>query len=563
MQKRAAFASVLLCACAAWADVSGRVYRDANQNGRPDAGEPGVAGVAVSDGNRVVATDGAGRYRLATASTSALIWICVPRDCAASGAFWRLVETGETADFGLAERKQSDDFLFVQITDTHVGRDDLVARFARHVMAFPVRPSFVINTGDLVGGVDTVPPEKAQVQYDRYLRAAAAFTLPLFNLPGNHEHVAFNTLRPDTTHPFYGKGLYRKVFGPTYYSWDWAGVHAVALDGTSLPYQERLGTNQLAWLAADLALLPAEKPLLLFCHQPVYTLRDAAALSEILRGRRVLGAFCGHLHATFETSFSGFPVFVSGAMSGAWWSGPNIDGTPQGFRLAQVRGGVLKTVYVGREGDTPLSAVSPLATAVLTNDVAAVFAVVDFGRPAGLAASFDGRPVTFSLASREELWSFWKGYVPLGGSFDGDRVLRVVARQGEAESTNEIRYLVDVGRPQPYRAEAGATLRMQVRGGVAVAGAVLFNGQLLGAIPVGVTNETTLAFSVVPDQLRKFNRVELRAGQGPRRPPFSAGPVWLEYKGKKIHDLRYASFERHSVGGDPRRPPKVLYYCLP
>ena len=37
--------------------LSGRVFEDANTNGVFDAGEPGLAGVRVSDGQSVVATD--------------------------------------------------------------------------------------------------------------------------------------------------------------------------------------------------------------------------------------------------------------------------------------------------------------------------------------------------------------------------------------------------------------------------------------------------------------------------------------------------------------------------
>jgi hypothetical protein len=464
----------------------------------------------------------------------------------------------------LVERKQADDFVFAQITDTHVGRADLVRQFAAHIETFPVPLAFVVNTGDLVGGVDVVPPEKAQEQVDRYLGVAAAFATPLFNLPGNHEHVAFNTPNPDTKHPFYGKGLYRKVFGPTYYSWEWAGVHCVALDGTTLPYQERLGTNQLAWLAADLAQQPADKPLVLFCHQAVYSLKDAKELSETLRGRRVLGAFCGHLHRTFTAQLGGFPVYMSGAMSGAWWSGPNIDGTPQGFRLVQIKGGVLKTVYASREGATPISVVSPLATAVQTSDFPAEVAVVDFGRPVELSASFAGQPVALAQASREELWSVWTGTVALGHAFDGDRTLKVAAKRGEETGAFEIRYLVSRGRAEPYQADASATLKVQVRG-IDAPNAVSLNGEPLGVIPAGTTNEATVAFTVSQARLQKLNRVRVQAAaQGKGKDQFSVGPVWLEYRGKRIHDLRYASFERHAiVGDDPKRASKELYYCLP
>jgi hypothetical protein len=567
LQLGALFGSVALwlSSVAGAAVIEGRVYLDANRNGRFEAGEPGMAHVLISDGLRVAATDSTGNYRLENTNTAALVWVSVPSGHAVSGAFWRVADGKGREDFGLVPFAQPADFTFIQITDAHVGRDDLVKQFAEHINQLPTPFAFVVNTGDLVSGVDVVAPDKAQAQYDRYLGATANFKQPLFNLPGNHEHVAFNNgSAADKTHPLYGKGLYRRVFGPTYYSWDWAGVHFLALDGTALPYQERLGKDQLAWLAEDLRFQPADKPLVLFCHQSIPALRDAKELSESLRGRKVLGAFCGHLHRTFTTQLGGFPVYLTGALSGAWWSGPSIDGTPQGFRLVRIKGGALKTAYTSREGNIPMSIVAPLSTAIQSGQIDVEVVIADFGQPVTAMASFVGNPVTLAQTSREELWSIWKGTVDTRQAFDGDRVLKVAARRVGQTSAFEIRYLVSNGRTEPYAAAAPAKVKLQVRG-IDAADAILFNGEPLAVIPAGTTNETVLAFEVGKERLVKFNRVTIRAAaQGAGRDQFSAGPVWLEYKGKKVYDLRYASFERHMiVGNDPDRGEKELYYCLP
>ncbi|HOR97489.1 MAG TPA: metallophosphoesterase N-terminal domain-containing protein [Kiritimatiellia bacterium] len=550
---------------AAEGGVGGRVVLDANRNGRAEPGEPGVAGVAVSDGVQVVVTDASGAYRLARRPEATTpIWICVPRDHAVSGSFWKAAGTEGDVDFGLTPQAQDEAFTFIHFTDTHIGRGDLLKRFAEQTGTYPMRIAFAVNTGDLVGGVDFVPPEKAPAQYERYMEAAR-FPMPLFNLPGNHEHVGINYKGADREHPFYGKGLYPRLLGPMHYSWDWAGVHCVALDGTSLPYQERLGSNQLAWLEADLALQPAEKPVLLFCHQSIPSLRDATLLAECLKGRNVLGAFCGHLHRTFTATFAGFPVYHSGALSGAWWGGPNIDGTPQGFRLVQFRDGKVKTVYTNWEGAYPVSIVEPLADTVQTGAVKVTVSVTDFGRPAEIAANYCGQPVALRLDSREELWSFWSGTLDTRTAFDGDCTLTVTAICEQVSNTFAIRYLVENGRSGTYAAAEPARLCLQVRGGIDAPGEVQIHGEPLGSIPQGTTNETILAFAIPPERLRKLNRVTVlaaRQGQGWDR--FNIGPVWIEYQGKRIYDLRYASFERHGVGGThPADREKVLYYCLP
>ena len=49
---------------AAQPTAGGRVFIDANANGRYDRGETLLAGIPVSDGCRVVTTDAKGRYRI-------------------------------------------------------------------------------------------------------------------------------------------------------------------------------------------------------------------------------------------------------------------------------------------------------------------------------------------------------------------------------------------------------------------------------------------------------------------------------------------------------------------
>jgi len=539
------------------------VYIDANHNARLDQGEAGVAGVLVSDGRRVTATDGKGRYCLEIDEPHVLLWISVPRDHRPSGTFWRWSDGRKAENFGLVRQLQPADFCFVQITDTHIGRDDVLRAFTKHVDELSTPIAFVVNTGDLVGDANPVNSAKARQQYDRYMGAAAAFTKPLFNVPGNHEHVAIGDKDADKSDPLYGKGMYRQLLGPMHYSCDWGDVHFVALDGTSLPYQEKLGAEQLAWLKADLGFQPQGKRLVLFCHQSAPKLRDTKELAAILHGRNVLGIFCGHLHTTFTTQLENIPVYHTGAFCGTWWSGPNIDGTPQGFRLVQIKAGRLKTAYSNREGRWPLYVASPSASSVQSGKVAIEVVVLDFGKRLAPIAQYAGQAVPLELASREELWSTWKGTVDTAKAFDGDRVVRVSSRASDALSTCDVRYLVRNGRPEPYRADAPATLKFDVR---AVRGAseVLLNGKPLGTIPADTPNGTTLSFDIPRDRLTKLVQATVRAGA--RRNSINVGPIWLEYKKKKLSDLRSATFDRQSISGVASafaEPKKDWYFCLP
>src|SRR6478735_11054393 len=55
--------------------ATGRVFHDANGNGRCDAGEAGVAGVGVSNGVAVTVTDAEGRYQLPVGNDTILFVI--------------------------------------------------------------------------------------------------------------------------------------------------------------------------------------------------------------------------------------------------------------------------------------------------------------------------------------------------------------------------------------------------------------------------------------------------------------------------------------------------------
>jgi len=547
--------------------IEGRVYLDANQNGRWDNGEKGLPGVLVSDGRRVVATDASGRYRLDSDDARALLWITVPRDHRPTEKFWRWADGHQSENFGLVRHRQSDDFCFIQITDTHTGNAEALRLFAKQTSKLPIPIAFVVNTGDLGGdgGLDTKGNRK---MYDRYLGATSAFEQPLFNVPGNHDHVCFMSKEADKNDPLYGKGLYRHLFGPMHYSWDWGNVHFVALDGTGIdPYGERLGAEQLAWLEADLSFQPRDKPLVLFCHESVVALTDTKQLAGVLQGRKVLGIFCGHLHTTYCTRLGEFPAYQTGAFCGAWEGGPCLDGTPKGFRFIQIKKGQMKTAYTNREGRYPLyvsSPAGPMASSHTTQSgkIEIEVVVVDFGKPVEVMARYADQPVPLEFVSREELWSTWKGTVDTSLAYDGNRAVHVASRLGDDVSTCDIRYLVLNGRTQPYEADGSATLAFVVYG-VHAAEEIFLNGKPLGTVAANTPDKTTVSFDIPSDRLAKVNRVTIRAGG-----PFYVQSVNLKYKKDVICDPRYyRGWEGHhavaKATSASSRPEDVLYFCLP
>ena len=102
---------------AAGVSVSGAVFADANGNGRRDAGEAGLAGVVVTDGTTVVATDAAGEYALADV-TAAQVFVVTPGDRRAVGSWYRAA--APRVDFPLAAAPLPARWRFAHLSDVHV-----------------------------------------------------------------------------------------------------------------------------------------------------------------------------------------------------------------------------------------------------------------------------------------------------------------------------------------------------------------------------------------------------------------------------------------------------------
>lgn len=542
--------------------IRGKVFLDEDRNGRPDRGEKGLRGVSVSDGLNVTISDESGNYILDSDYSSGIVWITPPSNHSPSGSFWHNKEGRNNIDFGLISQLQSEDFVFVQISDAHVGRAEKLKQLGQTLNSLPVKIDFVVETGDLVAATDVVLPDEAPKQFESALEAMKSFRQPVFHLPGNHEHVSHNVKEADTTHPNYGKGLYRKLLGPTYYSWDWAGIHFIALDGTSLPYREQLGNTQLKWLHKDLNLQKEDKPIILFCHQPINNLRDAGELEQILSGRNILGAFCGHIHKNYTEQFLDFNIFISGAVSGTWWGGPNTDGTPQGYRIVQVKDGEIRTVYANMDGLNPISLVSPFADAVLSGLVEFEISVVDFGKTCQVRGMFENRPVVMRQTSRTELWSFWKGVFNSRNTSDGGRLLNIAAIGSNDTSKLEVRYLLDNNNNEPFISDAAATLNIQVnRSSDEVM--VQLNGEFMGTIPSGTANGKIATFNIPGQKLQRLNKLILRIPENSKE-THNLGPVFIDYREKKLYDQRYPTFNRYNLGnGKGLRGEKNLYYVIP
>lgn len=251
-------------------EITGIVFEDLNGNGIRDAGERGIAGVAISDQEMVVVTDQNGAFAINSNNDFPYLFLSLPDGY--RGAYY--FPKGKQMVFPLQKTKVAKSFRFIHASDTHVDSLNLPRMQRFREMADSIAPDFIIITGDLVRDALRVPEEKARAYYQMYLEEIGKFNAPVFNALGNHELFGIERDKSlvSADHPLYGKGMFRSYLGPDYYSFNFGGLHFVALDGVdyqNLYYFGHVDSLQVEWLGRDLSRVPGTTPVVTFNHIPL------------------------------------------------------------------------------------------------------------------------------------------------------------------------------------------------------------------------------------------------------------------------------------------------------
>jgi 3',5'-cyclic-AMP phosphodiesterase len=197
------------------------------------------------------------------------------------------------------------DFSFVQISDSHIGfskpaNTDVLGTLQAtidKINNMPVRPSFVLHTGDLT--------HLAQAEefdaLDQSLKSVK--TEKIFYVPGEHDVTDNGKLYLER----YGKGSQ----GDGWCSFDSHGVHFVGLVNVLSQGDGglgMLGNTQLEWLEKDLKRLSSSTPIVIYAHVPLWavypkwgwgTTDSERALSYLKRFGSV-SVLNGHIHQTIQ-----------------------------------------------------------------------------------------------------------------------------------------------------------------------------------------------------------------------------------------------------------------------
>lgn len=326
---------LMLCGTQLYAGtITGIVYQDSNTNSLPDANEPRLEGVVVSNGKDFAVTNEHGEFVMDEVRGEHIVYISLPSGFWYQNRFYREVsvpdEGNVSAEWGLVPQKQETPFYFAQFTDLHLKEEntEFARLFIERMNLLKPAPAFVVGTGDLIyDALRISDPDAIEESYQRYVNIMSALRVPLFNVPGNHEHAGWGKSGLSDDHPLYGLGAYRKYLGPPRYSFNYAGHHIVVINahihdpGTTWGYKDALSEEVAAWLKNDLSYISHERPILLFLHPG---LNRSWEISSLLESYNLKGFFFGHGHSYSKTRSAGTTGYQSPDL-GAYW-GANIHG---------------------------------------------------------------------------------------------------------------------------------------------------------------------------------------------------------------------------------------------
>jgi len=385
------------------ATVSGLVFEDKDGTGKPGPGNPGLAGVLVSNGKDIAVTGADGRYTLPLPEEAVIFVIkpagfMPPVDPATNlPRFYRLHQpdgspaslnltfagvppTGPlpaSVDFALRRLDEPTAFEVVMFTDPQPESDvevDFIREDVIEALA-GTKAQFGLTSGDIMFDDLSL--------YDRYNAIIGTIGLPWWNVGGNHD---LNFEAPDRQR---SRETFKRVFGPNYYAFFYSQTLFLMLDdvdylGTDKTrphgegvYEGRLDATQLEFVRNVLTHTPPDTLIVMVLHIPLATYMDMPVhassiekasrdeLFALFEGRRYTVSFSGHTHTTEHHYFDAADGWkgaaphhhhVMTAVCGSWWSGPydhrgvayadSRDGSPNGFHILSVDGNAYKTRFV-------------------------------------------------------------------------------------------------------------------------------------------------------------------------------------------------------------------------
>lgn len=237
----------------------------------------------------------------------------------------------------------SDDFFFIWLSDTHIGRPFTFAPgepqgLINHVVG--LNPAFIIVTGDLVenGTIE---------QFQAFKALWPSVHPPLYLMSGNHDEPLTNSDPPP--HQY---GNYNQEIGQDRWAFSYGGYKFIGFTSKlkrDIPYKGFGWIDQVDtdYLQTELDSMNANEKALLFTHFPlhssyggnIYNCTDCGGIAlRAILGQyqaRIVGYFSGHRHVNMVPSYTGEVVKeINGSCSSY-----TLNNTRGGWQYVQVENG--------------------------------------------------------------------------------------------------------------------------------------------------------------------------------------------------------------------------------
>jgi len=233
-----------------------------------------------------------------------MAWAGTGTLCVVSGG---VLKSFAISEIPLIEQgKMKGELSFAQISDSHIGfnkpaNPDVTATLQvaiDKINALPVRPEFVLHTGDL----SHLSKDSEFDTLDQSLKGLK--TEAIHFVPGEHDVINDNGAQYRER---YGKG----TKGGGWYSFDAKGVHFIGLVNVmnlKAGGLGALGHEQLEWIEDDVKHLKSSTPIVVFAHIPLWSVYpewgwgtdDGAQALGYLKRFGSVSVLNGHIHQVMQ-----------------------------------------------------------------------------------------------------------------------------------------------------------------------------------------------------------------------------------------------------------------------
>jgi Icc protein len=260
------------------------------------------------------------------------------------------------------QTESKENWSFVFMSDIHLRPEkNAVKGFLNALsLARDFQPDFILTGGDLVADALKQPYSKADMLYKLYDSVSSLSEVPVYNTMGNHE--IYGWLKSSGASPKneeYGKKMFQKRIGKTYYSFTHKGWVFLVLDSVEEQpggngYYGRISDEEIEWLKAELAKIDKKTPIVISTHIPFFTMYtqmgdsstatnspglvivNSKQVFDLFKGYNLKLILQGHLHIFEDDTIFNTRIITGGSICGAWWDGPN-EGTEEGFVKIEIK----------------------------------------------------------------------------------------------------------------------------------------------------------------------------------------------------------------------------------